>query len=374
MKKLFVLIFSALLFCSLAAGAAPKKLKIGLFVDFGAKGNGVYHLASLIAHSPQTELVTLMAEDIRAGKLKDVDVFVMPGGNSWRQVGAIGEEHVEKVHTFLKNGGGYVGTCAGMYNVIQGKPGVRMNLLPYDRYLQGGGPTAFINVEISKEGAKIMGVNPGTYVVRYSGGPLVFPVKSGAKGGEGKTLGIFKTASARNVENEKRFFNSPAVIYGTYGKGKIIATSFHPEYWDSNHQLMLGCFYAVTGVKMTPVFPKKNPRPWRVGFVSSGLQGHEPIRAMLDLERHPDIDVEYVMQTEIEQGIMRHLDFLVLPHGNALFYKKVLNNSFVRQQLLKFMEQGGIVLASGNAAEEIPAHKNLKKLPSKVDFKKYILE
>ena len=372
MKKLFLLIFSALVFCTLAAGAAPKKLKIGLFIDFGAKGNGVLHLASLIAHSPQTELVTLMAEDIRAGKLKEVDVLVMPGGNSWRQVGAIGVEHVEKVYTFLKNGGGYVGTCAGMYNVIQGKPGIRMNLLPYDRYLKGGGPTAFIKVEISKEGAQIMGVKPGIHVVRYSGGPLVFPVKSGAKGGDGKTLGVFKTASARNVENEKRFFNAPAVIYGTYGKGKIIATSFHPEYWDSNHPLMLGCFYAVTGVKMTPVFPKKNPRPWRVGFVSSGLQGHEPIRAMLDLERHPDIDLDYVMQIEVEQGIMRHLDFLVIPHGNPLFYKKVLTNSFVRKQLLKFMEQGGVILASGNAADMVPAHKNLKKLPEKADFKKYI--
>ena len=374
MKKLFILLFSALLFYSLAAGAAPKKLKIGLFIDFGAKGNGVLHLASLIAHSPQTELVTLMAEDIRAGKLKEVNVFVMPGGNSWRQVGAIGAEHVEKIHSFLKNGGGYVGTCAGMYNVIQGKPGVRMNLLPYDRYLQGGGPTAFIDVEISKEGAAIMGVKPGVYTVRYSGGPLVFQLKSGAKGGEGKTLGVFKTASARNVKNEKIFFNSPAVIYGTYGKGKIIATSFHPEYWDSNHHLMLGCFYAVTGVRMTPVFPQKNPRPWRVGFVSTGLQGHEPIRAMLDLERHPDIDVEYVMAAEVDQGIMRHLDFLVMPHGNPLFYKKSMKTPFAQQQLLKFMERGGVVLASGNAAEVVPGHKNLKKLPPKTDFKKYILQ
>ena len=80
MKKLFVLIFSALLFCSLAAGAAPKKLKVGLFVDFGAKGNGVLHLASLIAHSPQTELVTLMAE-INQGIMRHLDYLVMPHGN-----------------------------------------------------------------------------------------------------------------------------------------------------------------------------------------------------------------------------------------------------------------------------------------------------
>ena len=374
MKKLLVLIISALFVCALAAGTAPKKVKVGLYVDFGSKGNGVFHLASLIAQSPQTELVTIMAEDIRAGKLKEIDVLVMPGGNSWRQVKTIGIEHEEKIHTFLKNGGGYVGTCAGMYNVVQGQPGIRLNLLPYDRFRNAGGPTAFIEVEISKEGGEIMGVKPGIHVVRYSGGPLVFPLKSAPKGGKGKTLGVFKTAVAKKAEFEKKFFNSPAVIYGTYGKGKIIATSFHPEYWESNHPLMLGCFYAVTGVRMTPVFPKKNPRPWRVGILSSAIQGHEPVRAMLDLERHPDIDLDYVMLREISDGILHHLDYLVLPHGNPGFYKVSVQRPYLQKAFLEFMERGGVVLASGNGADVVPAHKNLKKLPEKVDFQKYILK
>jgi hypothetical protein len=137
---------------------------------------------------------------------------------------------------------------------------------------------------------------------------------------------------------------------------------------------MLGCFYAVTGVRMTPVFPRKNLRPWRVGFVSSGLQGHEPIRAMLDLERHPDIDLDYVMLREVNDGMLRHLDYLVMPHGCSLFYKNTFKGSFTQQELLRFMERGGVVLAAGNAAEVVPAHKNLKKLPEKVDFKKYILQ
>ena len=164
------------------------------------------------------------------------------------------------------------------------------------------------------------------------------------------------------------------MIYGTYGKGKIIATSFHPEYWESNHPLMLGCFYAVTGVRMTPVFPKKNPRPWRVGILSSAIQGHEPVRAMLDLERHPDIDLDYVMLREISDGILHHLDYLVLPHGNPGFYKVSVQRPYLQKAFLEFMERGGVVLASGNGADVVPAHKNLKKLPEKVDFKKYILK
>jgi glutamine amidotransferase PdxT len=137
---------------------------------------------------------------------------------------------------------------------------------------------------------------------------------------------------------------------------------------------MLGCFYAVNGVKMTPKFPKKNPRAWRVGVSAVGITGHGPVKTVLDLEKHPDIDVEYVMMAEINQGIMKHLDFLVMPHGNKTVIDKYMGGAFAQQQLKMFLARGGVILASGNAAGVVPKHKNAKKLPEKVDFKKYILK
>ena len=177
-KILFLLISAAALFfvcgcnscvqASPVAEAAAKKVRIGLFVDDGASGNGVLHLASLIAHSPQTELVLLLAEDIRAGKLKDVDVLVMPGGGSRKQCTAVGKAHWDKIRDFLRSGGGYVGTCAGMFNVLE----CRLKLLPFDRYPDAGGSTAYVKVEVSPEGAEILGIKPGMRTVRYSGGPV----------------------------------------------------------------------------------------------------------------------------------------------------------------------------------------------------------
>ena len=172
-KILFLMISAAalLFMCSCSsvaqtaeepAAAVQKKVRIGLFVDDGASGNGVLHLASLIAHSPQTELVTLLAKDIRDGKLKDVDILVMPGGGSRKQCNAIGKEHWDKVRDFLRNGGSYVGTCAGMFNVLE----CRLKLLPFDRYLNAGGNTAYVSVDVSPEGAKILGIKPGVRVVR----------------------------------------------------------------------------------------------------------------------------------------------------------------------------------------------------------------
>ena len=381
MKALFVRVLAVLLcsvlFCSCAAvgsaKAAPqKKVRVGLYVDIGASGNGVFHLASLIAHSPQTELVTLLASDIRNGKLKEIDILVMPGGGSTTQCVTIGEKHHDKIRDFLRNGGGYVGTCAGMFNVLQIPK--RLKLLPFNRYGGAGSSTAYVAVDITPEGAKILGIEPGVRKSRYSGGPVAFPVKDAKCEGTGVVLATFKQAVSKNPQQAGKFIGSTAWVYGTFGKGKVVATSFHPEYLDSCHDMMLGCFYAVKGVKMTPEFPKKNRRPWRVGVLSTGITGHGPVRTMLDLEKHPDIDVDYVMGAELNQGIMRHLDYLVMPHGNKKVIHKYMGQPFVQQQFKMFLERGGVILAEGNAAGILPKHKNAKKLPEKTDFKKYILK
>ena len=384
MKKMFVHLMTAalcsMIFCACTAtgsgkcGQAPqkKKVRVGLYVDYGASGNGVFHLASLIEHSPQTELVTLLASDIRAGKLKEIDILVMPGGGSTKQCVTIGLEHHDKIRDFLRNGGCYVGTCAGMFNVLQIHK--RLQLLPFSRYGGAGGYTSYATIDITSEGAKILGIKPGLRQSRYSGGPVAYAVKDAKCEGKGIALATYKSAVCKNPKHVGKFIGSVAWVYGTFGKGKVVATSFHPEYSVECHDMMLGCFYAVKGVKMTPVFPKKNRRPWRVGVLSTGITGHGPVRTMLDLEKHPDIDVDYVMMAELNQGIMRHLDYLVMPHGNKKVIHQYMGQPFVQEQFKMFMDRGGVILASGNAAGIVPSHKNVKKLPEKVDFKKYILK
>ena len=382
MKKSFALLLAAavlpLLCCSCASAAstqtpAPaveKKLRVGLFVDNGASGNGLFHLAGLIAHSPQAELVTLMGSDIRAGKLKDIDVLVMPGGGSRKQCNAIGNDHLDKVRDFLRNGGGYVGTCAGMFNVLE----CRMKLLPFDRYLNAGGSTAWVSVEVNQDAAKILDIKPGIRKVRYSGGPVSYALANSKSEGKGISLGVYKSSVSRSKEQEGKFIGSPAWIYGSYGKGKVIATSFHPEYEESTHDMMLGCFYAVSGVKLTPVFPKKNYRPVRVGLLTSYVGGHKPIELMLDLERHPDIDLDYVMATELDKGILKHLDVLVVPSPQKAMLKKFFATDLRKKQFAEFMNNGGVILDIGEAEGAIQPHKNFIKLPKNADVKKYILK
>ena len=59
-------------------------------------------------------------------------------------------------------------------------------------------------------------------------------------------------------------YDTPSMIYGEYGKGKVIAVSFHPESYSDTRKIWLGCVYAVTGVKAQAVYPVMNRRPVRV--------------------------------------------------------------------------------------------------------------
>ena len=106
-----------------------KKLKTGFYIDDGSRGGGVIHLARLLTYSPQIDLRLLKGSDLRAGKLKDLDLLVMPGGSSERQMRSMGPEGVKALQDFVRNGGSYVGICAGLHITLN-RP-ERAQLMPY---------------------------------------------------------------------------------------------------------------------------------------------------------------------------------------------------------------------------------------------------
>ena len=354
-----------------AAEQPARRLKVALYLDSGSAGNGVFHWIRLISHSPQLELHGVTGEDVRAGKLEGMDVLVMPGGYSPRQYKSLGEDGAEKVRTFVRSGGSYIGTCAGLACTLNDPK--RLKLLPFSRKPKSGGSTAIITVDFPESGAKVLDIAPGRYKVRYSGGPIPIPGKA-IDGGSGEVLAVYKNTVSFVNKPEGNFFDEGAVIFGSLGKGKVIATGFHPEYWESTHPIVAGCFYAVTGVKPTFEFPRTTPRPIRVGFWSSGFPDADRTEALLALDRHPDVDVRIVTSHEFDLGELRHLDALVVVNDTTGGCKKILKRKYNREQLTMFMERGGVVFASGTGAESIPAHRNLVELPIGADFVKPVLE
>ena len=353
------------------AEQSAKRLKVALYLDSGSAGNGVFHWIRLIAHSPQLELHGVTGEDVRAGKLEGMDVLVMPGGYSPRQYTSLKEEGARKVREFVRAGGSYFGTCAGLACTLNDPK--RLKLLPFSRKPKSGGATAIIMVEFPEAGAKVLDIAPGRYKVRYSGGPIPVPGKE-IDGGSGEVLAVYRNTVSYFNQPEGNFFGDAAMIFGRLGKGKVIATGFHPEYWESSYPIVAGGFYALTGVKPTFELPKTNPRPVRVGFWSSGFPDACRTEAMLALDRHPDIDVRIVTSHEFNTGELRHLDALVVANDATGSCKKTLGSKYNREQLTAFMDRGGVIFASGTGFESVPAHRNLVKLPVGADFVEPVLE
>ena len=355
----FLLVLSVCFVCNAAsegkAQVSDKRLKVGYYIDTGSNSSGVHHIARLLYYSPQFEVTLLDGKDLRDGKLNGLDLFIIPGGDSEAQYRMMQESGAEAVRKFVREGGAYYGVCAGFHCAIN-KP-TRIRLLPYEHIPGGYGNVADLRIELNEEGGKLLDIAPGKYTIRYSQGPIVKPGKSV---GEtfAKTLAIYKGNITPLNRRGVDMYDTPAIIYGEYGKGKVIATSFHPEYYLNTRHIWLGCVYAVTGVKAKPVYPVKNLRPVRVAFYTAALTGKNYLREMIELDRHPDIDVRFVTFGDFNTGALDHADILVLPDGLAAKYKlQFSKNHWIFK---KFMNQGKMILASEKSYEFLPKHKNLK--------------
>ena len=128
---------SAALFC--AAGAATERthLRVGMFVDSGSRNNGTLFWAEIFHRSPEVELTLLDGEAIRAGKLKGLDLLMIPGGGSDLQCQVLGDAGLAEIRRFVAEGGAYLGVCAGCYCALD-MPG-RLALIPYTVVKDGKG-------------------------------------------------------------------------------------------------------------------------------------------------------------------------------------------------------------------------------------------
>lgn len=335
--------------------SSARRLKVGYYIAAGSASGGVHHIARMLYYSPQFEVTLLDGQDLRDGKLEGLDLFIIPGGDSESQYRMMQESGAEAIRKFVREGGAYYGICAGFHCAIN-KP-TRVRLLPYEHIPGGFGNVADLRIQLSEEGGKLLDIAPGSYIVRYSQGPIVRPGKSVGENSS-KTLAVYKGNITPLNRRGIDMYDTPAIIYGEYGKGKVIATSFHPESYSNTRPIWLGCVYAVTGVKAKPVYPAKNLRPVRVAFYTAAVAGKNYLREMLELDRHPDIDVRFIAFGDFKSDALDHVDVLVLPDGLAEKYKHTFSKN--HWLLKKFMNQGKLVVASEKSLEFLPKHKNLK--------------
>lgn len=205
-----------------------RPIKVGVYAGPGSPQSSTDAVLNVLKPFPEVDAVTISAKEMGTLNLGAFDVIVFPGGSGSGQSKAIGEAGLNNVREFVKNGGGYVGICAGAYlacsNFSWGL-GILNAGTVSNKWRRGQG---IVDVEMTGSRPEILGDVKGVFKVRYNNGPILKP-------GDRTDipaytpLVLFRTEMALNGTPVGVMVNSPAQAASTFGKGRVFVSSPHPE-------------------------------------------------------------------------------------------------------------------------------------------------
>lgn len=225
------LIVALLFWCGTAIRAAEPPVhatRVAVYTDEGA-GRSQTDLVKALNANPQLQVKRVTAEDIRGGILKEMDVVVHPGGSGSKQGRNLGREGREEVRRFVRNGGGFLGVCAGAY-LASADYDWSLHLLDakvLDRKHWARG-TGMVRVGISKEGQSMLKHNSSTAEIYYGQGPLLAPANR-SDIPDYTPLALYETEIAKKGAPKGVMKGTTAFAAGEFGRGRVFCFSPHPE-------------------------------------------------------------------------------------------------------------------------------------------------
>ncbi len=230
-------------------GADERAVRAGLYCGLGSRGGYNVYWAKILEDSPDVELTYLDGEDLRSGKLDGLDILVMPGGSGFDQYASMQEEGAEAVRRFIRNGGKYFGTCAGLALLLNEER--RVALLPFKRidghYLRGGG---ILEVEFGAKWMRELAITNASWQISFHNGSVAVP-GTAVPGVKAEIMAVCKNAvdqtEGKTATQRDSMIGTPAFIYATCGKGEIIACNCHPEGKATTRELISAVFDRLVG-------------------------------------------------------------------------------------------------------------------------------
>lgn len=211
-----------------AAPAQARALNIAIYDGPGSGEKGIESVTQRAKQLPGARVTALEPAEIGARDLAEFDIIVFSGGSGSAQAKAMGEAGREKVRQFVARGGGYLGICAGAYLACAGFDwglGI-LNAKTVSRKWRRGGATLL--VQLTADGKEIFGDVAKPFAIRYHNGPVIQPL-----GREGlpayRVAAWFRTEIAENGSPVGVMVDSPAVVFTTFGKGRVLTISPHSE-------------------------------------------------------------------------------------------------------------------------------------------------
>lgn len=247
---------------------AGETLKVALFQGHGGSETCVWETKAALEMDRAIEVTLLPTAEMTLERLRDFDVLFIPGGGGSRQYLNMGGEGRAALRSFVEEGGGVVGICAGAY-LLGDTPG-------YASVSMSGGKA--IDIEHDNRGrgiAKVSLTDRGkglfpeladrdlVYIMYYEG-PVVVP---------GDTPGIEYTTDAImesdvHVEGDapaNMTNNKPFLYRNSFGKGKVVAIIAHPEATPGMQWMTTRLAHAAAPREVTPQLDPKFIAPDRFG-------------------------------------------------------------------------------------------------------------
>lgn len=225
-------VLAVLLFTAAPVGGADTPIHVSVFEGPGVGRSAEQLIAALDAAADgHFEITRITADEIRSGKLVDVDVLVHPGGSGSRQGKALGEPGRQAVRKHVRDGGGYLGVCGGAYlatndyewslNLIDAR------VVDRKHWARGSG---MVTLRLSAAGSEFFQHDDGEMAMHYAQGPLLSRREwDDPEVPDYESLAIYATEVAKNGAPQGVMAGTSAAVRCEFGKGRVFCFSPHPE-------------------------------------------------------------------------------------------------------------------------------------------------
>jgi|GEM_PF-962860 len=240
-----------------------RPLTVGIYGGGGAP----FHHAALLKDAG-FRLRFLSEGDVRAGRLNQVDVFIMPGGGArsvMGQIDPLGVQGCREIAEFVRNGGMYIGSCAGSYGCVLNADEF-YEVCPTQRHLQllnarsvrGEAPrgrygfhspgVGVVTLSNSMPDHPVMYGMPEQFQIVHYNGPVFEATPSrevteaseifglASFSGFGKNFTPSERFHGGDTPNQQTFLHDCidegryAIVAGEFGLGRVVAFGPHPEF------------------------------------------------------------------------------------------------------------------------------------------------
>ena len=217
----------------MAADTSAPPIRVAVYQGPGTGSSITNLLQALGADKEDSNLVVsrLDPQSIRDGQLSRFDVLIHPGGSGGKQGRALETQGRRAVKDFVRQGGGFIGICAGGYLATDDYSWslglIEARVIDRKHWARG---TGTVEVALSPAAQEFFGSQAEQVRIYYGQGPLLARREwDNPLAPEYESLGIYRTGIAKKGAPEGIMPGTSAIVRTHFEKGRVFVFSPHPE-------------------------------------------------------------------------------------------------------------------------------------------------